>query len=97
MPVESVQAPVLFAHNDYTKLSAPRRIRELSLTKEEGGTYVSAEPVIKKEEVEELLKKRFIYLNVWRNIADTPIVDTPLAVCDGRTMKQVWSKTNAAR
>lgn len=84
---ERVQEPVLFAHNDYTSVSAHRRIEELSRTKEDGGSTTSGEPIFKPEEVPELQNKRYIYLNVWRNIADYPVKDYPLAVCDGQTVK----------
>merc|ERR1719402_460 len=31
-------------------------------------------------------KGRFMYVNAWRNISDTPIADNPLAVCDERSL-----------
>ena len=30
---------------------------------------------------------RFAFINVWRNIADAPIIRSPLAVCDARSVK----------
>ena len=36
-------------------------------------------------EVPGLMKNRFVYVNVWRNISDTPIQNYPLAVLDGST------------
>ena len=37
------------------------------------------------EEAEALLKRRFAFINVWRPLAG-PVLDTPLAVCDARTV-----------
>jgi len=34
------------------------------------------------EEVEELSKKRFAFINVWKNCNDYPVQNKPLAVCD---------------
>jgi hypothetical protein len=39
------------------------------------------------DDAEELLKNRFAVVNVWRPIRG-PIEESPLAVCDGRSMKQ---------
>lgn len=37
------------------------------------------------EEAEALLKKRYAFINVWRPLKG-PVVDTPLAVCDARSV-----------
>jgi hypothetical protein len=37
------------------------------------------------DEADELLKKRFAFINVWRPIKG-PVLDTPLAVCDARSV-----------
>jgi hypothetical protein len=37
------------------------------------------------EEADELLKRRFAFINVWRPLAG-PVLDTPLAVCDARSV-----------
>ena len=47
-----VSSPVLFAHNDYTATSGPRRVREL----------------LPAAEAEALLTHRFCVINVWRPI-----------------------------
>jgi len=49
---EALQTPVRIAHNDYTDLSAPQRVRDLV-----GG-----------EETEALLRRRFAFINVWKPI-----------------------------
>jgi hypothetical protein len=39
------------------------------------------------EEVENRMKtKRFALINVWRNILESPILKSPLAFCDSRTV-----------
>ncbi|HXX68761.1 MAG TPA: CmcJ/NvfI family oxidoreductase [Polyangiaceae bacterium] len=58
-------------HNDYTAKSGPRRARE----------------ILASEETESLLEgRRFALVNVWRPIRG-PVRDTPLAVCDARTIE----------
>jgi hypothetical protein len=37
-------------------------------------------------EYEDLMSRRFAFVNVWRNIADYPIMDTPLAVMNAQTL-----------
>lgn len=61
--------PVRFAHNDYTELSGPQRVRDL----------------LPPDEAETLLRRRFAVINVWRPIG-RPVFDTPLAVCDARSI-----------
>lgn len=70
------------AHNDYTTLSAPNRIRDLSKKSGEGGSYTLKDgTVIDPNEVEKLLNGRYIFINVWRNISETPIQKDPLGIC----------------
>lgn len=35
--------------------------------------------------MENSLKGRYMFINVWRSIADTPVRDMPLALCDAQT------------
>lgn len=49
---EQGRGPVLRAHNDYTEISGPQRVRDL----------------LPADEAEERLKKRFAIVNVWRPI-----------------------------
>lgn len=63
-----VREPVLSAHNDYTEVSGPQRVRE-----------------ILPDEAEELLKRRFAIIQVWRAI-NLPIEANPLAVADARSV-----------
>lgn len=66
---ENVREPVLFVHNDYTEESGPQRVRDF----------------LPPEEAEELLKRRFAIVQVWRSIAG-PVQTTPLALCDAQTI-----------
>jgi len=66
---EQVREPVLFVHNDYTEESGPQRVRDF----------------LPPEEAEELLKRRFAVVQVWRSIAG-PIQTMPLALCDAQTI-----------
>lgn len=66
---EQVREPVLFVHNDYTEESGPQRVRDF----------------LPSEEAEELLKRRFAVVQVWRSIAG-PIQTMPLALCDAQTI-----------
>lgn len=86
-----VQSPATVVHNDYTLTSAPRRLIQLAdkpklndaLRKVLGET-----PLIPPGEVEDIFAtgRRYVFINVWRNIANTPVEDMPLALCDATTI-----------
>ena len=63
-------------HCDYDEVSAPRRFRQLCQTESYTGVKLS------EEEVEKYINGRYSFINVWRNIIDTPVQVKPLAVCD---------------
>jgi len=65
-----VKSPATSVHNDYTLKSGPQRVRDL----------------LPPAEAEELLKRRFAVINVWRPIRG-PLLDAPIAVCDARTIE----------
>lgn len=67
---------VPYAHNDYTTKSGPARLLELAGAP---GPLAGLDP-------EGLLQRRFVIVNVWRNISDAPIACDPLAVADGSTV-----------
>lgn len=64
-----LREPVLMVHNDYTDRSARQRLRDL----------VGDEPA------EELMRRRFAIINVWRGIGGT-VETMPLALADARTI-----------
>ena len=85
-----VQVPASGVHADYTVTSAPNRIRNLAkplgINDTLRGVYGDG-PVLDAEQVEEmLLKKRFVFINVWRSITDAPVCKTPLAICDATSV-----------
>eukprot|EP00569_Conticribra_weissflogii_P005673 CAMPEP_0171329256 /NCGR_PEP_ID=MMETSP0878-20121228/1161_1 /TAXON_ID=67004 /ORGANISM="Thalassiosira weissflogii, Strain CCMP1336" /LENGTH=406 /DNA_ID=CAMNT_0011829217 /DNA_START=285 /DNA_END=1505 /DNA_ORIENTATION=- len=89
-----VQNPAGLVHADYTRDSAPRRLLDLSKPPKLNDVLrpkllaqdrVSLlDPIIVQEALDG--KRRFAFVNVWRNIdADNPVMDTPLACVDTRT------------
>jgi hypothetical protein len=63
-------------HCDYTHAGAPRRFEQLAQTASYTGTKLDP------SEVEDAFKKRFAFINVWKNTMDFPVNNKPLAVCD---------------
>jgi hypothetical protein len=66
---KQVRDAVRAVHNDYTAWSGPQRVRDL----------------LPKTEAEELLKHRFLVVQVWRPTA-APVEATPLAIADARSI-----------
>ena len=69
---DSGRIPVRQAHNDYTELSGPQRVRDL---------------IEDPAEAERLGKGRFAVVNVWRPIRG-PLHRAPLALADARSVPQ---------
>lgn len=67
-----IREPADIVHNDYTAASGIKRLRDYFADK--------------SEDVKELLNGRFAIINVWRSMAG-PVLDHPLAFCDGTTVK----------
>ena len=91
-----VQTPVAVVHGDYTRVSAPRRIQDLSLTPKRNdvfrtGTNENGErlPLLDPELVKEATsgKLRYAFINVWRNIRkEEPVRQFPLACVDASSV-----------
>ena len=64
------RAPVRSVHNDYTEKSGPQRVRDL----------------LPPDEAEARLKKRFVEINVWRNISHDPVEMAPLGFVDAQSI-----------
>jgi hypothetical protein len=64
------RAPVRSVHNDYTEKSGPQRVRDL----------------LPPDEAEARLKKRFVEINVWRNISHDPVEMSPLGFVDSESI-----------
>lgn len=81
----AVQEPLVTygVHNDYTLTSAAQRIRQLARPPSKNDTQTKS--LLNEAEVEGLLKKRWLFINVWRNVAETPVECFPLAACDAQS------------
>jgi hypothetical protein len=66
-----VREPAASVHNDYTDKSAPQRVRDL----------------LRPDEAEARLQRRYVELNVWRPIAG-PVEAWPLALCDAASLER---------
>ena len=86
-----VQNPAGLVHADYTKVSAPRRLLDLSkepklndVLRPKLGKNPLLDPNIVQEAVEE--KRRYAFVNVWRSIDTENVNNPPLACVDATTV-----------
>ena len=89
---QQVQGPAHLVHGDYTLTSAPQRLRDLAKPPSVNDTLRAVLPdgeaLLDTEAVERALGGgRFAIINVWRNIAEAPVVTDPLALCDAGTVQ----------
>jgi hypothetical protein len=83
------QSPAAIVHGDYTVTSAPLRLRMLSQPPKANDTWkcvTNGRPLIDPLTVAQRLQRRYVFLNVWRNIADDAVMDMPLGVVDAMTV-----------
>ena len=69
---KNIREPADIVHNDYTARSGVKRLRD----------HFADDP----NEAEQLLRRRFAIVNVWRSIAG-PVYNYPLALCDATTVR----------
>ncbi len=69
---KNIREPADIVHNDYTARSGIKRLRD----------HFADDP----NEAEQLLRRRFAIVNVWRSIAG-PVYNYPLALCDAATVR----------
>lgn len=86
-----VQEPLISygVHNDYTARSAPARIQQLAAPPKHNDTLrpiLGNKPAIDPDQVESLLKGRWMFINVWRNISQAPVERFPLGLCDAASV-----------
>jgi hypothetical protein len=83
-----VQGPGGMVHADYTRVSAPRRLQQLSEAPKANDVLQQAESVLDRQLVEDALegKRRYVLVNVWRNISPVPVQQAPLACIDASTV-----------
>lgn len=84
----TVQNPAGLVHADYTKISAPRRLEQLGETTRSINDVRQQSSMLDSNAVQEALsgKRRFAFINVWRNIAKEPVQQMPLACIDATTV-----------
>ena len=88
---QQVQAPLHYVHGDYTIVSAPQRLRDLAIRPGALNSNNTLEDEFCSLYDTELIsavlseKKRFSFINVWRNIDDSPVMKDPLALCDAQS------------
>lgn len=86
-----LQQPLGVVHNDYTHVSAPRRLEQLGQAPKANDSLqhkLNGQPLLDPQIVQDVLegKRRFVFLNVWRNIQPTtPVQQFPLACVDATT------------
>ena len=89
---QQVQGPARVVHGDYTLTSAPQRLRDLSAAPSGNDTLRSllddGATLLDAAEVKAALSgtRRYAIINVWRNIAETPVATHPLALCDAQSV-----------
>ena len=89
----TIQQPVAVVHGDYTRVSAPRRLKDLALPpktndvlKERLGENSLLDPTSVEGAIDG--KQRFALINVWRNIQkEKPVMQYPLACVDATTTR----------
>ena len=78
----------VIVHGDYAMEGAPKRMLNFGLPPKHNDSFLKfngERPLIPPEELEELKGRRFVIINVWRNISTEPIYDAPLAMVDAQT------------
>ncbi len=68
---KKLREPVRVVHNDYTDKSGPQRVLDL----------------LPPDEAEAALKKRYVYVNVWRSISGA-VEEAPLGICDAQSIAE---------
>jgi hypothetical protein len=88
---QEVQGPAHVVHGDYTLTSALQRLRDLAAPPTKNDTLfhvLDGEPLVDPGAVTAVEQgARFSIINVWRNIANQPVVTHPLALCDAQSVQ----------
>ena len=88
---QHVQGPAHVVHGDYTLTSAPERLRQLAEAPKINDTVrevlADGQTLLDKDQVDDAIGSgRFAIINLWRNIAATPVAVNPLALCSAATV-----------
>ena len=87
-----LQQPIGVVHNDYTHVSAPRRLEQLGETPKANDSLKSVlkdQSLLEPQLVQEVLdgKRRFCFVNVWRNMdREEAVQQFPLACASANTV-----------
>lgn len=89
---QQVQGPAHLVHGDYTMTSTPDRLRQLTRPPSSNDTLGAVlgpgETLLDADQIEEAIAHgRYGIINLWRNIAETPVAVNPLALCDAACVK----------
>jgi hypothetical protein len=89
---QQVQGPARVVHGDYTLTSGPQRLRDLTTPpglNDTLRTFLSeGESPLEADRVARALESgRFAIINLWRNIADEPVENHPLGLCDAASVR----------
>jgi len=85
-----VEQPASCVHVDYSSQCAQRQVRQLAKPPHQWPDprpLLGFKPLIESSEADEYLRggKRWMIVNVWRNLSPEPVQRTPVALCDGRS------------
>lgn len=85
-----IQQPAGVVHNDYTHVSAPRRLEQLANAPKANDVLkarLQDQSVVDPKLVQEALsgKRRYAFINVWRNIRIEPVQQFPLACVNSQS------------
>lgn len=84
-----VGGPAYVVHGDYAQEGSPKRLENFFKKPGNNDTFrklLGDQPLLSPEEYDDLKKRRFAIINVWRNIAEYPVYDTPFAMIDSTTV-----------
>lgn len=89
---QQVQGPAHIVHGDYTLVSAPQRLRDLSQPPSGNDTLAASHDreagLLSCDLVQRVERgARFAIINVWRNIDTRPVAVNPLALCDAARVR----------
>ena len=76
-------------HNDYTLTSSARRVEQLARPPSTNDTLrgvFGASAPLDPAELDRLLRGRWQFINVWRNVSTAPVESVPLALCDAASV-----------
>ena len=88
---QEIQGPARVVHGDYTLTSAPDRLRQLAEPPRENDTYARVlspgETLVPPTlALHALNEGRYAFINLWRNIDDSPVETDPIVLCDARSV-----------